>query len=87
MKNFRKIAQNLAMISQLGISLIMPLLICILICVWLMNRFNVGGWVFIPGFILGLGSSFTTGYKFYLSESKKSRKESEDTKASYNNHS
>lgn len=86
MKNFREIGRNLALLTQLGLSLIMPLLLCILACVFLMNRFDIGGWIFIPGFFFGLGASFMTAYKFYTSTSKKAHNESRTDKANFNDH-
>ncbi len=62
------------MVGQLGLSLLMPLLICLFICYVLITRLNLGGWVFIPGFFFGLGGSAVTAYKVYLSESRKASK-------------
>lgn len=85
-KQMRDILRQISMLSQFGLSLIMPILICVLLCAWLCSRFDIGGWIFIPGFILGLGASFTTGYKFYMSETRKSGKESSERKRGYNSH-
>ena len=74
------------MVAQLGLSLIMPTLLCILVCVWLCNKFDIGGWIYIPGFIFGLGASFMTAYKFYLAESKKSNKDKDKRKVGHNRH-
>ncbi len=56
-----------AMVGQLGLSLLMPLLMCLFACYLLVSKLSVGAWVYIPGFILGLGASMTTAYKVYLS--------------------
>lgn len=84
-EELNNIIKNVAFLGQLGLSLIMPILICIALCVFLTNRFNVGTWIFIPGFIFGLGASFMTAYKFYVAETKKSKKEEKKT-ISFNNH-
>lgn len=73
------------MIVQFGLSLVIPLFICILICVLLTDKLNLGSWVYIPGFILGLGGSAMTAYKFYLAEMKKTNSEKKP-KASFNRH-
>ena len=58
-----EILKNLTMLSQLGLSLIMPLLLA-LGASWLIIRHTgAGNWVYIPGFILGLGASGTTAWK------------------------
>lgn len=85
-KQISEIMKQLSWLSQLGLSLIMPLLLCVLGCAFLCNRFDIGGWIFIPGFFFGLGASFTTGYKFYVSEKHKSGKESKKRKRGFNSH-
>jgi len=62
------------MIIQLGITLIMPILLCIAFCWWLCDAFGVGVWVYIPGILFGLGSSVMSGYKFYRSVMKMQKK-------------
>lgn len=39
---------------QVGISVALPLVLCILAAVWIRNRFETGGWVIAIGLILGL---------------------------------
>lgn len=85
-KYWANVLKQVSWLSQLGLSIIMPLLICVLICAFLTIRFDIGGWIFIPGFILGIGASFTTGYNFYISESKKSKKDKDERKRGYNSH-
>ncbi len=58
----------LPLVGQLGISLVIPFVFCFLICFWLVKRFNIGYWVFIPGIILALGAFCSTAYKIYKSE-------------------
>lgn len=45
----------------------MPLLLSLGACYYLISHFSWGLWVYIPGFILGLGASFMTAYKVYVS--------------------
>ena len=80
-----EIAKHIALLSQLGLSIIMPLLLCIALCWYLTTYHNVGLWVYIPGFFFGLGGSAMTVYKFYLSEIRKSKKEEKKT-VSFNRH-
>lgn len=86
MKNVSKTLRNLTLLTQLGLSLIMPILLCILFCWFLTSQFGIGGWIYIIGIIFGLGGSFMTGYKLYLSESAKSKKEAEKQKVNFNSH-
>ena len=80
------IVKNVALLGQLGLSIIMPMLITVGICYFLTVRFNIGMWVYIPGFILGIGSSVTTAYKFYKSVISKEQKENKKTRVSFNRH-
>ena len=82
---FNEIVKHIALLGQLGLSIIMPLLLCIALCWYLTTYRNVGYWVYIPGFILGLGGSAMTVYKFYLSEIRKTNKE-EKKSVSFNRH-
>lgn len=59
------------MIIQFGLSLVIPVLACVYGAWWLTEHTGVGGWVFIPALILGLGSSCMTWYKLYLANEKK----------------
>ncbi len=88
MKRMSEIFSQLAMIGQLGLSLIMPLLMCLFACYLLCSKLSVGEWVYIPGFILGLGGSMTTAYKVYLAVlHKESKKKSGNNKEiSFNKH-
>lgn len=87
MKNGADILKNITMLTQLGLSFITPLLICLGVCWWLYSRMGVGGWVFIPGFFFGLGGSAMVAYKFYLSIVKHQKKEKKKSKVSFNRHS
>ncbi len=73
-RSFSRIVGQFAMVGQLGLSLLMPLLMCLFACYFLNTRLSVGVWVYIPGFILGLGASITTAYKVYLSTVHKEEK-------------
>ena len=84
-KQMRDALRQLTYLSQLGLSLVMPLLMCVLLCCWLTTNFDLGGWIFIPGFILGLGSSCMTAWKFYCSVNAGNRKERKKP-VSFNNH-
>ena len=86
MKNFSYILKNISMLGQLGLNIIIPIILCGLACWFLTDKCGVGEWVFIPGLILGIGAAFMSGYKFYLSETKKTKKEEEKKKVSFNQH-
>ena len=84
-RNMSKIIGQFAMVGQLGLSLLMPLLLCLFVCYLLCIWLSVGVWVYIPGFILGLGGSITTAYKVYLSVIHREEKKKKDNNEVYFN--
>ena len=87
MKNWVDISQRLIMLGQLGLSLMMPLLICLGICYLLTTKAGLGLWIYFPGFIFGLGGSFMTAYKMWQSVSARERKKGEKEPPAFNRHS
>lgn len=88
-KRMSEILGQFAMVGQLGLSLLMPLLMCLLACYLLCAKLSVGAWVYIPGFILGLGGSMTTAYKVYLSvlhKEEKKKKAKKSNEVYFNRH-
>lgn len=86
MKRWPDMMKNLTLLTQLGLSFITPLLVCLALCWWLDGTKGVGGWVYIPGFFFGLGGSFTVAYKFYRAVLGQEKKEKGSDKVSFNRH-
>lgn len=59
MKQWSEIMKNITMLSQLGLSFITPLLLCLALCWFITSRTGIGGWIYIPGFFFGMGGSGT----------------------------
>jgi len=85
MADIKNICRTLPLVGQLGLSIVVPIVLCIVVCNWLINKFGMGTWVYIPGFIFGLGASFMTMYKLYLSEKEKSKRD-ENAPCAFNEH-
>ncbi|MBS6397951.1 MAG: AtpZ/AtpI family protein [Clostridiales bacterium] len=86
MKYWTDMMKNLTALTQFGLSLIPPLLLCLGICVWLSVSFGMSGWIYIPGFFFGMGGSAMVAYKFYLGVTIRQKKEKEKKKVSFNRH-
>lgn len=86
MKQWSEIIRNITMLSQLGLSFITPLLLCLAICWFLTSRMGIGGWVYILGFFFGMGGSGTVAYKFYLSVNRQEQKKEKKNKVYFNRH-
>ncbi len=86
MKQWTDLMKNLTMLTQFGLSLITPLILCLMACWFLNTRLGFGGWIYIPGFFFGLGGSGTFAWKLYLSVTKREEKERRKKGVSFNSH-
>lgn len=86
MKKWTDIARNFSLVAQFGLTLLMPLLMCLGLCWFLCDRFSLGAWVYIIGFFFGLGGSFMSAYKFFMLETNKAEKEKDKNKYGVNSH-
>lgn len=88
MKQWSEIIRNVTMLSQLGLSLITPVLICLAVCWLIVSKTGAGGWVYIPGFFFGLGGSGTVhiNFIFLLTDSRRKRTKRRKNKVSFNRH-
>ncbi len=59
------VLKDLTWLTQLGFSILSPLLFCILGAVWLRQRCSLGLWVVFLGLALGLGGAFSAGTAFF----------------------
>ena len=74
MNGWNEILKQLTLLGQLGLSIATPILMCLAACYMLCTRMHAPLWIYLPGMILGLGASFMTAYKLYLSVEKKEKK-------------
>ena len=87
MRKWSNIYRNISILTQLGLSLAMPLLLCLFLCQQLSLRFSLGEWVYIPGFFFGLGGSFMTAWKLFRSIMKREDEEKKKREtAAFNQH-
>ncbi len=86
MKQWSDLIKNLAMLTQFGLSLIMPLLICLGLCWYIADNTGAGPWIYIIGFFFGLGGSGMFAYKTYLRVVGRSKKENPSKGISFNRH-
>lgn len=60
-------------ITQLGLSLVTPLILLVLLAFWLRKTFSLGNWVVLVGLALGLISMGLTFYRIYRGILKQSK--------------
>jgi hypothetical protein len=62
----KECAENLALLTQLGISIALPPLLCLYAANWLRNRYSLGGWILAVGLVIGVGGGVMSAWKFWL---------------------
>lgn len=62
MKNF-KYLEGVAQITQLGLNMVVPILLCTLIGNWLDKKFGAGGTILIIAILIGVGAGFYNLFK------------------------
>jgi len=75
--------------TQLALSVVVPLLLCIWGAVYLRDRFLLGSWIVILGIVLGFGgaiSSFRTSLQAMKRESEADSGNRKDPPVSFNDH-
>ena len=56
--------QNLTWLTQLGLSLATPPVLCLMGAEWLSRRFGLGPWVFNAAIVAGVGAAICTFMEF-----------------------
>ena len=79
-----QVMRNLSLIGQLGLSIAAPILMCLGAAYLAAEKLGIGLWIYLPALVLGLGSSFMTAYKVYLSATKDGKKKRR--RAAFNKH-
>ena len=82
MKNLRLITWFM----QFGLSVVTPLVLCILVSVWIRNRYNTGGWVILIGILLGIGSAVCGLIDSMRTMKRLAETEDRDAPVSFNEH-
>ncbi len=51
-------------ITQFGLDMVTPIVLCTIAAVWAKNKFNIGNWIVIVAIILGITASALNMLKF-----------------------
>ena len=86
MKPMMELVRGLAWFTQLGISLVVPVLLFVGGAAWLQQRFGAPGWIMIPAFVLGLGTAGATARKFYRDACRKADRSARKAPQSFTRH-
>lgn len=72
--NNREILKSLAMINQIGISMMVPIIGCVFVGIFLDRWLGTTPWLLIILMFLGMGASFRNLFKMTKSFSEKGKK-------------
>ncbi len=75
--NKNSVITALAMVTQFGITVITPVLLCIIGAIWLRDKFNLGNWTVILGILIGIASSVLSMIKLLRQMSELAKEEDE----------
>ena len=64
-KTLRALARNLPLVTQCGLSLVLPPTLCFFGARWLMNRFGLGSWVLLIALLLALSAIVSAFGQFF----------------------
>ncbi len=78
--------KNIVWITQLGLSVAAPIVLCVLGSVWLGNRFGLGPWVVAVGTLLGIGAAFAALWQNLRELERQAKEDDNDPGVGFNDH-
>lgn len=86
MQPWIKALRNLAWLTQLGLSVAAPPVLCIAGACWLRNRFSLGGWIVAAGVLLGVGGAVSGLWTSLKKMQRQAGEEDPKPPSSFNDH-
>lgn len=77
-----KTMRALAWITQFGLNMITPLVLCLIAASWLKNKFAVGDWIMLAAIAVGILCACASMYSFIKTVKNENRRDSDDEKDS-----
>ena len=74
----KDVLQGLSMLTQLGLSIALPPVLCILFGIWAQKKWALGEWVIVVSLIVGLISGACSFASFIRTARYKAKKEDEN---------
>ncbi len=78
--------KNIVWLTQLGLGIAAPVVLCVLGSVWLRDRFGLGGWVVAVGVLLGVGGAFASLWQNLREMDRQARADDRDAGTGFNEH-
>ena len=78
MKGFYHVLEDLVWLTQLGLTMLLPLVMCLGGCWWAVEHWGWPQWCFLPAVLLGLASGAQNFWVFARARLKKAERDSRD---------
>ena len=75
LKGWYKALEDLVWLTQLGLNMLLPLVLCLAGCWWAVERWNWPEWLFLPAVLLGLAAGAQNFWVFCKERLDRSKKE------------
>ncbi|WP_395150086.1 AtpZ/AtpI family protein [uncultured Allofournierella sp.] len=86
MTHWMKTLQNAAWLTQLGISLTAPPILCALGWNWMVEHWQAPAWGMVIALLVGLGASAASALGFWQMMQRRARKEQAQAPTAFNRH-
>ena len=85
MSDWMQALSDIIWLSQLGLSVLLPPVLCLWLASWLTTAKDVGGWVYVPLLALGLLAGAQNFRKFFALMRKRAERK-KDASVNFNTH-
>ena len=86
MKDWMGALENIVWLTQLGLSVLLPPVFFLWLAWWLTSSRGMGGWVYVPALVLGLGCGASSFFRFCRMVQRKAAQKRKDAPVSFNRH-
>ena len=85
MKGWYKALEDLIWLTQLGLTMLLPLVMCLGGCWWAVNRWGWPVWLYLPAILLGLAAGAQNFWQFAKGRIRRAKKE-DSGRVGFNTH-
>lgn len=75
LKGLYKVLEDLVWLTQLGLVMLLPLVLCLGGCWWAVNRWGWPMWLYLPAVLLGLAAGGQNFWQFAKGRLRRAKKE------------
>lgn len=85
MKSWYKALEDIVWLTQLGLNMLLPLVLCLAGCWWAVNNWQWSEWIYLPAILLGLASGAQNFWQFAKERMERTQKE-KNHRVGFNTH-